>query len=48
MIELAFLAPDLVRDALEGKQPLSITSDWCKLRTLPSDWQDQGALIATL
>ncbi|WP_170482808.1 recombinase family protein [Ruegeria arenilitoris] len=48
MIDLAFLAPDLVRDVLEGKQPLSFTSDWCKLRTLPSDWQDQRALIATL
>ncbi len=48
MIDLAFLAPDLVRDVLEGKQPLSFTSDWCKSRTLPSDWQDQRALLATL
>ncbi len=48
MIDLAFLAPDLVRDVLEGKQSLGFTSDWCKSRTLPSDWQDQRALIATL
>ena len=48
MIDLAFLAPDLVRDVLEGKQPLGFTSDWCKSRTLPSDWQEQRALLASL
>lgn len=48
MIDLAFLAPDLVRDVLQGKQPLGFTSDWCKSRTLPSDWQEQRALLATL
>jgi len=48
MIDLAFLAPDIVRDVLAGKQPLCFTSDWCKARTLPSDWQDQRALLATL
>jgi DNA invertase Pin-like site-specific DNA recombinase len=48
MIDLAFLAPDLVRDVLAGKQPLGFTSDWCKVRVLPSEWQDQRALLATL
>ena len=48
MIDLAFLAPDIVRDVLAGKQPLGFTSDWCKARALPSDWQDQRALLATL
>ncbi len=48
MIDLAFLAPDLVRNVLEGEQPLGFTSDWCKSRTLPSDWQDQRALLANL
>ena len=48
MIDLAFLAPDIIRDVLMGKQPLGFTSDWCKARTLPSDWQDQRALLATL
>lgn len=48
MIDLAFLAPDIIRDVLAGKQPLGFTSDWCKARTLPSDWQDQRALLATL
>jgi len=48
MIDLAFLAPDIIRDILAGKQPLGFTSDWCKARTLPSDWHDQRALLATL
>jgi DNA invertase Pin-like site-specific DNA recombinase len=48
MIDLAFLAPDIVRDVLDGKQPAGFTSDWCKTHDLPSDWSEQRALIATL
>lgn len=28
VIELAFLAPDIVRDVTHGTQPLGLTSDW--------------------
>ncbi|MBT8418862.1 MAG: recombinase family protein [Silicimonas sp.] len=48
MIELAFLAPDIVRDVLDGRQPLGFTSDWCLRHALPSDWAEQRAIIATL
>ncbi|MFC6637026.1 recombinase family protein [Sulfitobacter sp. JBTF-M27] len=48
IIELAFLAPDITNRVLEGTQPLGFTSDWCKRHSLPSDWQEQRALIATL
>lgn len=48
LIELAFLAPDIVRDVLNGKQPLGFTSDWCVRHTIPSDWAEQRALLATL
>ncbi len=48
MIDLAFLAPDIVRDALEGHQPLGFTSDWCLRHTLPSDWDEQRRILATL
>ncbi|WP_343117284.1 recombinase family protein [Ostreiculturibacter nitratireducens] len=48
MIGLAFLAPDIVRDVLDGKQPVGFTSDWSKSHELPSDWSDQRALLATL
>ncbi len=47
MIDLAFLAPDIIRDVLEGRQPLGFTSDWCLRHTLPSDWADQRRLLAT-
>ncbi len=48
MIGLAFLAPDIVRDVRDGKQPAGFTSDWYKSHELPSDWSDQRALLATL
>jgi site-specific DNA recombinase len=48
MIALAFLAPDIVRDVLDGKQPSGFTSNWCKTHELPSDWADQRALLARL
>jgi hypothetical protein len=48
MIDLAFLAPDIVRDVLEGKQPVGFTSDWCLRHTLPSDWDEQRNLVQSL
>jgi len=48
MIGLAFLAPDIVRDALDGKQPIGFTSDWCKNHELPGDWDAQRRLLAAL
>lgn len=48
MIELSFLAPDIVRDVLNGRQPLGFTSDWCLRHDIPADWQAQRALISRL
>ncbi|WP_296431640.1 DUF5681 domain-containing protein [Yoonia sp.] len=48
MIDLAFLAPDIIRDVLDGKQPVGFTSDWFKQHGLPSDWAAQRQLLATL
>jgi len=48
LIDLAFLAPDIIRDVLDGKQPLGFTSDWCVRHAMPGNWTDQRALIATL
>lgn len=48
MIDLAFLAPDIIRDVLEGNQPTGLTSDWCKQHNLPADWNDQRSLLKTL
>jgi site-specific DNA recombinase len=48
MIDLAFLAPDIVRDVLEGKQPIGFTSDWCLRHALPSEWDEQRQLLKSL
>jgi len=48
MLDLAFLAPDIVRDVINGHQPLGFTSDWCLRHDLPTDWDEQRKLIATL
>ncbi|MEM9427112.1 MAG: recombinase family protein, partial [Pseudomonadota bacterium] len=48
MIGLAFLAPDIIRDVLEGKQPVGFTSEWCVRHNLPVDWTQQRLLLATL
>ncbi len=48
LVGLAFLAPDIVRDVLDGKQPLSFTSEWWLRHDLPSDWNAQRQLLATL
>lgn len=48
MIDLAFLAPDIVRGALDGSQPKGLTSDWLLRHDLPGNWKEQRALVATL
>ena len=48
MIGLAFLAPDILRNILDGRQPLGFTSDWCMRHALPVDWNEQRELLATL
>ena len=48
MIDLAFLAPDIIRDVMDGTQPFGFTSDWCLRHAIPVNWTEQRALIATL
>jgi len=48
MIDLAFLAPDIVRSIIEGRQPIGLTSGWLLRHDLPSDWDRQRAIVATL
>lgn len=48
MIDLAFLAPDIIRDVLQGKQPLGFTSDWCLRHSLPANWTEQRRILASL
>ena len=48
MVDLAFIAPDVVRAIAEGRQPVGLTSDWLLRHDLPSDWDAQRAIVATL
>lgn len=48
IVGLAFLAPDIIQDAMDGKLPVGFTSDWCVRHDLPTDWTEQRQLIATL
>ncbi|MEP2532728.1 recombinase family protein [Shimia sp.] len=48
VIDIAFLAPDIVCDITNGTQPMGLTSDWCLRHDLPSDWQTQRKRITTL
>ena len=48
VMDLAFLAPDIVRDITNGTQPMGLTSDWCLRHDLPASWQAQRQRIATL
>ncbi len=48
LIEFAFLAPDIIEDVYDGKQPVGFTSEWVKRNKLPSDWDAQCAMIARL
>ncbi len=44
----AFLAPDIIRQVLQGRQPVGLTSKWIFRHPLPLDWAEQRAAIARL
>ena len=48
LVDLAFLAPDIVCNILEGKQPTNLTSDHLIKRGFPDNWDDQRRSFATL
>lgn len=48
VIEWAFLAPDIIRMIVEGRQPVSLTSNWLLRHKLPVGWNEQRKLIAPL
>ena len=48
LLELAFLAPDIVRDVWEGEQPVGLTSQWLKTHSFTSIWSEQRDLFKAL
>lgn len=41
LIEMAFLAPDIVRSVREGRQPIGLTSDWLMRHAYTPIWSEQ-------
>ncbi len=48
LVELAFLAPDVIRDVWEGSQSVGLTSEWVKSHSIPLIWKDQRELFGAL
>ena len=48
VIDLAFLAPDIVKLIVQGDQPLGLTAKWLGINPMPSDWQAQRRIVAAL
>ena len=48
LVELAFLAPDVIRDAIEGRQPTGLTSEWLVRHSFPPIWQEQREMFRAL
>ncbi|KPB00063.1 site-specific recombinase resolvase, partial [Ahrensia marina] len=47
-IDLAFIAPDIVKSIMTGDQPTGLTSKWLGQNPLPSNWQAQREIVARL
>ena len=48
LIELAFLAPDVIRAVREGRQPVGMTSDWLKRHAFSPIWTEQRQVFEAL
>jgi len=48
LIELAFLAPDVIRDVFEGRQPIGLTTEWLLRHAYSPDWKEQRAIFRSL
>lgn len=48
LIELAFLAPDVIRSAQSGREPVGLTSEWFMRHAFSPIWSDQRERFAGL
>jgi len=48
LIELAFLAPDVIRDAFAGRQPTGLTSEWLVRHSFSAVWHEQREMFRAL
>jgi len=48
LIELAFLAPDIIRSVREGRQPVGLTTDWLMRHAVAAIWSEQRERFSAL
>ena len=48
LIELSFLAPEVIRDVFEGQQPIGLTTEWLLRHAYPANWKDQREMFRSL
>ena len=48
MLDLAFLAPSIVRQIVAGEQPVALTTKWLLTDPLPPNLQEQSRIINAL
>jgi len=48
LIELSFLAPEVIRDVFEGRQPIGLTTEWLLRHAYSANWKDQRELFCAL
>jgi len=48
LIELSFLAPEVIRDVFEGRQPIGLTTEWLLRHAYPANWKDQCEMFRSL
>jgi DNA invertase Pin-like site-specific DNA recombinase len=48
LIELSFLAPEVIRDVFEGRQPIGLTTEWLLRHAYPAGWKDQRDIFRSL
>jgi len=48
LIELSFLAPEVVRDIFEGRQPIGLTTEWLLRHAYSPIWKDQREIFGSL
>lgn len=48
LVDLAFLAPDVLRDVFAGSQPTGLTTEWLLRHTIPGLWDEQRKTFRTL
>jgi cystathionine beta-lyase family protein involved in aluminum resistance len=48
LVDLAFLAPDVVRDVFVGSQPTGLTTEWLLRHAVPALWNEQRDLFRAL